>query len=236
VLGWIALASCTGAGAHSPETNAGVGRAVALASAQEVEPQDAGATRELPALDVLATLTIAPEHLGSPVYNRADWPLWRDLDGDGCDTRDAVLAEEATQPDADGGCDVPSASWTSPYDGRELDAPGDVDVDHLVALAEVHRSGGWAWDAAKRTSYANDLDDPRTLVAVSASANRSKGDRDPAGWLPERDVCTYVGDWIAVKARWGLSLDAEEATAISDLLVGPCTGTTIEPWPAAPAG
>jgi hypothetical protein len=68
--------------------------------------------------------------------------------------------------------------------------------------------GGWAWDEQIREAYANDLEDPRTLVAVSASANRSKGDRDPAGWLPERDVCTYVGNWIAVKARWHLSVDA----------------------------
>ena len=55
-----------------------------------------------------------------------------------------------------------------------------------------------------------------------------------AAWLPDQDICRYIGAWVAVKARWGLAVDAEEATALSDLLVGECAGTTVAPWPPAP--
>ena len=133
------------------------------------------------------------------------------------------------------GCALTGGSWRSAYDGAASGDPSTFDVDHLVALAEAHRSGGWAWDDTRRAAYANDVDDPRTLVAVTASSNRSKGDRDPAGWLPDQEVCAYVGDWVAVKARWGLTVDAEEATTLSDLLVGPCAGTAVAPWTAPKA-
>ncbi|MFE2423475.1 hypothetical protein [Streptomyces hokutonensis] len=32
--------------------------------------------------------------------------------------------------------------------------------------------------------YANDLDDQRDLIAVSAASNRSKADKDLSEWLP----------------------------------------------------
>jgi hypothetical protein len=154
-----------------------------------------------------------------------------DADGDGCDTRDEVLIVEAVvAPTVVGGCSL-GGQWTSPYDGRTTTAPSTLDIDHRVALAEDHRSGGWRWDGARKAAFGNDLDDPRTLVAVTASVNRSKGDKDPTGWLPQQDVCGYVSDWIAVKARWSLSVDAEEATELSDVLLGECAGTTIAAWP-----
>jgi hypothetical protein len=79
------------------------------------------------------------------------------------------------------------------------------DIDHLSPLAEAWDSGAWAWDADTRMRYADDLDDPRSLIAVSASANRSKGDQDPAEWMPPAAsyACTYITDWVAVKTRWG---------------------------------
>ncbi|MFF4340567.1 hypothetical protein ACFY00_11585 [Kitasatospora sp. NPDC001540] len=40
------------------------------------------------------------------------------------------------------------------------------------------------WTAAERQAYANDLDEPRALIAVSAKSNRSKADKDIAEWLP----------------------------------------------------
>ena len=49
-----------------------------------------------------------------------------------------------------------------------------------TSLAEAWRSGAWAWTAAQRMEFANDLDDSRTLLAVTASLNRSKSDRDVA--------------------------------------------------------
>ena len=60
-----------------------------------------------------------------------------------------------------------------------------------------------------------------TLQAVSASSNRSKGDRDPAQWLPKRDVCTYAVRWVAIKYRWSLTVDATEKTRLVTCSLAP---------------
>ncbi|MFE2106939.1 hypothetical protein ACFXAF_13855 [Kitasatospora sp. NPDC059463] len=72
------------------------------------------------------------------------------------------------------------------------------------------------WSAAERQAYANDLDDPRSLLAVNDSANQSKADRDPAQWMPPAAAatCRYISDWVTVKTRWGLSTDPAEHAAI----------------------
>ena len=69
-------------------------------------------------------------------------------------------------------------------------------------------------------SNANDLSDPNTLIAVSLGANRSKGDRDPADWLPPNRAfqCTYVRRWVEVKRRWGLSADTAQKRTIAAVL------------------
>jgi len=63
-----------------------------------------------------------------------------------------------------------------------------------VPLAEAHASGGFGWDPKRRQDYANNLGDPNTLIAVSLSANRSKGDKDRRSGLPANVAfrCTYA--------------------------------------------
>ena len=55
----------------------------------------------------------------------------------------------------------------------------------------------------------------QSLVAVTASANRTKGDQDPAEWLPPLGQCRCVREWVAVKARWHLTVDAAEKRALT---------------------
>ena len=80
----------------------------------------------------------------------------------------------------------------------------------------MHRSGGDRWTPGQRQAYANDLGHGGTLIAVSASANRSKGDKDPAQWLPLNAAyrCEYVRTWLAVKAEWEPLMDTAEAQAV----------------------
>ncbi len=94
--------------------------------------------------------------------------------------------------------------------------PGALDIDHMVPLKEAHRSGAHAWTAERREAYANDLGHPQALIAVKSGANRSKGDKDPANWMPPNRSywCQYLGDWIAIKTRWELSVDQAEADAL----------------------
>lgn len=92
-------------------------------------------------------------------------------------------------------------------------------MDHLVPLAEAFDSGASGWTAAERQAYANDLDDPRALLAVSATTNRAKGDKDPTTWMPPAEAhhCEYMANWTAIKMRWGLSVDPAEANALAQI-------------------
>ena len=143
-------------------------------------------------------------------YDRDKFRHWIDADGDCQDTRDEVLQEESLVVTS--GCDITEGKWWSYYDGVTTQDPSDFDIDHMVPLAESWDSGAKRWTRKTRQRFANDLGDGRSLVAVSASANRSKSDRDPAEWMPDRAHCTYVRQWVAVKLRWRLAVDSSERT------------------------
>jgi len=76
----------------------------------------------------------------------------------------------------------------------------------------------------------------RTLGLTTDAMNQDKGEADPSNWLPPEPtaVCEYVADWIAIKGRWGLSMDKSEYDRIRNLLEGDCAGTIVAPWPSPP--
>lgn len=166
-------------------------------------------------------------------YQRSLYLHWIDADKDGCNTRyEVLIAEAVRRPTVGAGCWLRGGTWRSYYDGATTSNPSTFDVDHLVPLAEAHDSGGYAWSAETRTRYANDLADPRTLVAVTARSNRTKSDADPAQWLPARGKCRYVREWVAVKLRWSLSVDrAEQRKLIA--LAAKCPNTVVKVRKAA---
>jgi len=180
------------------------------------------------ALDLLLTI---PIELESPAgYDRDLFPHWSDADGDGCDTREEVLIRDAAgTAEVGASCGVTSGVWYSAYDGVWLDHATQLDVDHVVALKEAWDSGANDWTTLRREAFANDLDDPHALIAVSSSSNQSKGAADPSNWLPDNldDQCRYIVAWVIVKARWELSMDEGEHGRIRNLLEGPCEGATV---------
>lgn len=118
-------------------------------------------------------------------YERDSFKHWTDEDQDGCPTRAEVLIEEATtKPEQGERCTLTGGAWTSSYDNVEVTDAKRLDIDHMVPLAEAWDSGAHAWSDERRQAYANDLTAPRSLIAVTAKTNRSKGDKDPADWLP----------------------------------------------------
>lgn len=150
-------------------------------------------------------------------YSRNRFPHWRKA-GRNCDVRDTVLERDGEDIEVSG-CNVVGGRWTSVYDNRELSDPSDVDIDHMVPLANAWRSGADEWNDEDRGDFANDLDRPQ-LLAVSASSNRSKGDQDPSQWKPpNRDYwCEYAENWIAVKHHWKLTVTQAEKAALGDML------------------
>ena len=161
----------------------------------------------------LAELTVAAEDTGNH-YRRADWPHW-DQAGGGCDARENALRTQGRAVTTGPGCRISGGTWVSPYDGVTVTTPGALDIDHLVPLAEAARSGTRGWSLAQREHYAND---PAVLVAVTAKSNRSKGDQDPAHWLPALDRCGYVAHWVAVKRTYRMTVDPAERAAIAGVL------------------
>lgn len=187
----------------------------------------AGVVRGTP-LQLLARLATARERPAGYAIDR--FPHWRNADGDGCDTRAEVLIAESLERVTTGdGCRIRGGRWRSPYDGVVTRDSSTFDVDHLVPLKEAWESGARGWPEARRQAFANDLGDPRTLRAVTASSNRSKGDRSPDEWMPPNAAlaCRYLGWWIAVKVRWRLAVDQVERRYLRDRLAG-CPARTIE--------
>jgi Protein of unknown function (DUF1524) len=152
--------------------------------------------------------------------------------GPDCNTRIAVLHRDAeidpslpagtgtgsVNVDCTGGGRITAVGdmgWYSKYDGTFTKDPSKVDIDHIVPRADAWRSGAWAWSRQQRIDFSNDLANAQ-LIAVSASSNRSKGDKDPASWMPPSPEwwCSYLGAWVAVKVQYGLAVDQAEKTAL----------------------
>jgi hypothetical protein len=168
----------------------------------------------------LADLTVAAES-HADTYDRDLFPHWITISG-ACNTRETVLQRDGTNVVTDSSCAATSGSWFSPYDGATWTAASDVDIDHMVPLAEAWQSGAWAWTTARRQSYANDLGGPE-LWAVTDNVNQSKSDQDPTTWQPPSTSfrCTYARAWIQVKWFYDLSVDSSERSALSSML-GTC--------------
>ncbi len=160
-------------------------------------------------------------------YNRDLFKHWSDLDSDGCDTREEVLINERISGSIVG-CKVVNGKWVSQYDGVTTTNPSTFDIDHFVPLKEAWDSGAWRWDSSTRERFANDQGYALSLIAVSASSNRSKSDRDPSDWLPSENRCLYAKSWIGVKFRWRLSVDSREKSKLRQLL-SKCKGTMKVP-------
>jgi hypothetical protein len=107
---------------------------------------------------------------------------------------------------------VTGGQCLDPYTNLVETGPSSVDIDHVVPLANAHRSGAWAWGTAAKVAYTNDLGDPYHLVAVSDNVNQSKGDRGPEEWKPPYtgDWCRYATDWATIKKNWLLTVTQAE--------------------------
>jgi hypothetical protein len=191
-------------------------------------PQTASAAETANAASVLASLSIFEEVNSG--YDRTYFQHWIDVDSDGCDTRSEVLQEESAVPvTMSSGCTVATGQWTSRYDGQTWTNASDVDIDHMVPLAEAWASGAQAWSAEQRRDFANDMTLTVALEAVTDEVNQSKSDRDPAEWMPSMagTACGYATDWVLVKYRWQLSIDPAEQAALSSIMSDSCGAAAV---------
>ncbi|OBZ73078.1 hypothetical protein A0H81_07100 [Grifola frondosa] len=200
----------------------GILSAAFLAFAAPVAEHGALARRALPTPIAASTartylITVAVDS-NSPAYSRDLFKTWDIISGT-CDTRETVLKRDGTNVMTDSSCKPTSGNWVSPYDGVATTLSSDLDIDHLVPLKEAWLSGARDWTDAQREAFANDLTRPQ-LVAVTDNLNESKGDKDPAEWMPPLASfqCTYVRAWVQVKYYYSLTVDTAEKAALEDIL------------------
>ncbi|PVG01228.1 hypothetical protein CPB86DRAFT_120646 [Serendipita vermifera] len=165
----------------------------------------------------LSKLTIKAE-ANSDTYDRDLFPHWITISG-ACNTRETVLKRDGTNVVTSSSCAATSGSWYSEYDAKTWTSASDIQIDHLIPLSEAWKSGASGWTTAQRQAFANDLTRPQ-LIAVTGSVNQSKGDKDPASWMPPRSAyhCTYIRAWIHVKYYYSLSVDQDEYDALHNYL------------------
>jgi hypothetical protein len=177
------------------------------------------------ALDALADLRI--DNSPARGYNRDRFgAAWADVDRNGCDTRNDILARDLTGEKFKSGtrnCIVLSGTLVDPYSGdtitfrRGQSTSDDVQIDHVVALADAWRSGANEWTTRERTKFAND---PANLLAVSGPINQDKSDQPADEWLPPNEAyhCEFAAQQVTVKHTWRLSVTTAEADVLAEVL------------------
>ena len=140
-----------------------------------------------------------------------------------CDSREAALVRDGQNVEAGSGCKVTSGSWYDPYTDQTFSNPQDLDIDHVVPLANAWRSGASSWNDEQRERYAND---PDVLLSVEDNANQEKGDKGPEAWKPPNkgEWCDYADRWISIKTKYDLSVNEQEKEAL-DQMLSTCTGS-----------
>jgi hypothetical protein len=144
-------------------------------------------------------------------------PRWIDADRDCQSARDEVLIRDSLAPVGldDKECHVRSGLWADRYSGRWTTDPSELDIDHVVPLEYARHARSWT--KADFSAFANDLDDPAHLWAVSASENRRKGARGPSAYWPPNPYahCAYAAAWSRIAEKWRLELRPEDAAALA---------------------
>jgi hypothetical protein len=164
----------------------------------------------------LAELSVTPSGSMSG-YSRDDFGHGWSTQSDHCDSRvDVLKAQDQLTPPS--GCTIASGRWVSLYDGVTVTSAHDLDIDHLVPLANAWVSGARSWTPTQRAVFANDVS--TELIAVSAHSNRSKGDQPPPGYEPPNraEDCQYAQRWIVIKTKYHLSIQRSEHDALSEML------------------
>ena len=175
------------------------------------------------AADQLATLPIQPR-APRDGYSRDNFGrAWLDVDRNGCDTRNDILARDLDDTVVDARCRVLTGVLQEPFTGdiiffeRGEQTSALVQIDHVVALSNAWQTGAQDISEQQRIEFAND---PLNLIAVSDQLNQQKGDSDAASWLPpDRGYwCEYVARQVGVKAHYSLWVTQAEHDQMARVL------------------
>lgn len=200
-------------------TTVGLAGVLAVSTAVPANAMPPNIPSAASARTMLSQLVVAPD---GPMdgYSRDKFPHWHIVSGT-CDTRETVLKRDGSNVQTGSDCYPASGTWNSPYDGASWTQASDIDIDHVVPLADAWRTGAAKWTTAQREAYANDLDSPQ-LIAVTDNVNQAKGDQTPDQWMPPlaNFHCTYAEMWVGVKDKYKLTITSAEKSKLNSILSG----------------
>lgn len=172
----------------------------------------------------LIKINVAPAE--STPYKRTYFgTAWADVDYNQCSTREDILRRDLKNisylPSST--CQVAAGVLLDPYSGKTIifrrgkTSSAQVQIDHVVALADAWSTGAKHLSFMQRMQFAND---PLNLLAVSKNTNQDKSAKNAAQWLPPNTHfhCTYIARQIAVKLRYSLWVTVPEKQAMQRVL------------------
>jgi hypothetical protein len=207
--------------------------------ATQVKPSDSPTPQTSPSDQVTQALAVAE---ALPVRGRApdtDYSreafgsAWKDVDRNGCDTRNDILQRDFATvilKSGTGNCKVIGGTWIDPYSNESYtfaEAPSGAQIDHVVSLKNAWQMGADQWTDQMRVEFAND---PLNLRVTIASLNQQKSDSNAASWLPpfKPGRCAFIATQVAVKAKWLLYVTEAEKEVFMAILSKPeCEQTQL---------
>lgn len=142
-------------------------------------------------------------------YNRKEWGVWRDEDGNCLNTRHEILKTRSLVPVKINGCRVISGKWNDFYFSEVLSSSSEVDIDHVVPVHHAFYHGAKNWSQAEKAKFYNDFEN---LVITNKKYNRQKGSNDFTSWSPVNKTyaCKYAKKWFYIKQKYKLVISEKE--------------------------
>jgi hypothetical protein len=182
------LASCDAA----VEAGTKIAEAASTASAPGA-PSGPSSSNPVESAAAMAQLETIPVKGRAPKtgYDRDEFgPAWADVDHNGCDTRNDILArdlEGETFKPGTQNCVVLTGTLADKYTATTIEfvrgqkTSMEVQIDHVIALNDAWQKGAQQLSADQRKELTND---PQNLMATDGPTNGAKGAKDAATWLP----------------------------------------------------
>lgn len=189
---------------------------------------------------------------------------WKDVDNNGCDTRNDILArdlkdvdyskkdgvQDLSQARGQGVSSCPNATvyrgvLDDPYTGKVIkfsrgEKSATIQIDHVIPLGYVYKHGGWKIAKDGRKDILEQIaNDPNNLLAVDGATNGAKSDQGPATWMPPNTAyqCTYALKWVKVLQTYqdkGLTISGADKDKLVSILSSCADMSQSAPAPSDP--
>ncbi|MEK8169815.1 hypothetical protein NKH77_08380 [Streptomyces sp. M19] len=124
-------------------------------------------------------------------YSRSKFPHWI-RQHEQCDTREVVLARDGRDVKQDAQCRAESGTWISPYDDKEFTAASQLDIDHIVPLANAWRSGADQWTTPSAANWPTTSPTPASGRLREQQPQQGRPEPRPVEAPSHAYWCTYA--------------------------------------------